>query len=94
MDDELGERRVECLVRERQRFGGGFGDGDSWQLRAGRLDERVEGSTAATALGSEPRDELLGQDARPAADVERSLTGRNPGEVRERDREAAASIGP
>ena len=29
VDDELGERRVECLVGERQRFGGGFDDGDS-----------------------------------------------------------------
>ena len=46
----------------------------------------VDGSTADDRIGSEARDELLGQDARPAADVERSLTGRDPGEVRERDR--------
>ena len=34
-------------------------------------------------IGSETHDELLGQDPRTASDVERPLTGHDPGEVRE-----------
>ena len=55
---------------------------------AGRLDEGGRRVDGRDRIGTEARDELLGQDAWTAADVQRSLTGHDPGEVRERGREA------
>jgi len=83
VNDELRERGVELAVLERQRLRWSAADvgvgvpclrgGDKW---LGWIDGRDR-------LGSEPRDELGGERAGPASDVQRAIARRQAREIRE-----------
>ena len=95
VDDELRERRVELAVRETAappptpagRRRPGFRSRDRCDERLGRIDRRDR-------RGAEARDELGGERARAASDVEDALTAADAGEVCEERRELRPSTGP
>ena len=53
----------------------------------GGLDERLGRIDRDDRIGSDPGDELRGERAGPAADVDHPLSGRNPREIGELRRE-------
>ena len=94
MDDELGERRVERRVRERQLLGGRPADVDAGMARPGGGDERLGWVDGGDGSRSEPRDELGRQRTGAASDIERPLARADPRDVGQSAATAAASSGP
>ena len=87
MDDELGERRVERVVLERQLLRRRASHVHAGVPLLRRNDERLRRIGGRDALRAQPLDELGRQRARPAADVEHPLPGGDSGEVGEPRRE-------
>ena len=81
------------LVLERQVLRRGVDDVDTRMTRASRLDERFRRIGRGHRGGTEPRDQLGRQGARPAPDIQDVLPGLHPGQIgqlgRQQDREAA-----
>ena len=87
MDDELGERRVEPPVRERQPLGGCLVHVDPGETRPNGGDERLRRVDRGDGHGPQPRHELGGERAGTAPDVEDPLAGLDAGQVRELGRQ-------
>ena len=87
MDDELRKSSIECVVRERQLLRGAEPDVDARVACTGGLDERLRRIDRGDGIGADPGDELRGERARPAADVDHPLSGCDPGEIGELRRE-------
>jgi hypothetical protein len=87
VDDELGDRGVERVVRPRKRLCPPAEVG-AWNALGARLEHRRR-VDAGDILRAEAAGELLGEDAGAAADIEDALAGGDPAEVREHRRELA-----
>ena len=78
---------VERVVRERQLLRGAEPNVDARMAGTSGLDERLRRIDRDDRIGSDAGDELRGERARPAADVDHPLPGRDPGEIGELRRE-------
>ena len=87
MDDELREGSVERVVRERQLLRGAEPNVDARIACAGGLDERLRRIDRGNGIGADTGDELRGERAGPAADVDDPLSGCDPGQIGELRRE-------
>ncbi len=83
VDDELGQRRVELPVVERQLLGRRATDVGAWMPVPRRLDERLRGIDRGDELGSHAPHELRGQCSRAAADIQHTLSCRHACEIRQ-----------
>jgi hypothetical protein len=87
VDDELRQRSVEDVVRKRQILGRRAMHLDVRVSLAQRVHERLRGVDGCDGVRPQPLDELGRQRARPAADVEHTLTRVHARQVEERRRE-------
>ena len=87
VNDELGEGRVEGPVGKRQLFRRCASHVDAGMALANRRHERLRRLDGGHGGRPEPFDQLGGECARAAADVERALPCRHPGEIGELRRE-------
>ena len=87
MDDELGQGCIELVVGERQSLGRCMFDPNTRMALSSGDDERLRGIDGRDAVCAEPTDQLRGERAGPAADVEHALAGDHVGEVREQGSE-------
>ncbi len=83
MDDELRDRRVEARIRKRQLLGDRTLDPYARLPFAHGLDEALGGIDGRDRSRPDPADELCGEEARAATDVEHRLAGRNARQIRE-----------
>ena len=67
---------------------------DARIARASGRDEWLGGIDRRDGIRAQPRDQLGGECAGPAADVDHALAAAHPGEVRQLRREQDASTGP
>ena len=81
VNDELRESTVECLVRERQLLCRRESHVDAWVTVPGRRDERLGGINSRNEVRSQPLYELAGKRTWTTANIEHSLTSRDPREV-------------
>ena len=87
VDDELGQSRVELAIAERELLGGREPNLDAWMALLRRRDERLRRIDRGNVDRPQAADELSGERAGPAADVEHPLAGSDLGEVGELRRE-------
>ena len=87
VDDERGERGVERSVLEWQLLGRGLADVDAGIPLAAGDNERPRRVDGRHGVGSDTLDELAGEAAGPAADVEHPHPGPDAGRVGEGGRE-------
>ena len=73
MDDELRKSRIEGPVRVWKMFRGGRLHVDAGIARPSGRDEWLRGIDGRDGLGAKPRDQLGGERARPAPDVDHAL---------------------
>ena len=83
MDDELRERGVEGVIRERHLLGRPLSNVDAGVPRPRRGNERLGRVDGRHRVGPQPCDELARERARAAADVEDPLASAHRGEVRQ-----------
>jgi hypothetical protein len=81
VNDELRESSVERLVRKRQLLRRTKSHVDAGVTVSGRRDERLGRINSRNEVRSQPLYQLGGESAWAAADVERSLTSRDPREI-------------
>ena len=83
VNDELRENSVECLVRERQLLCRAKSHGDAGVTVSGRRDERLGRINSRNEVRSQPPHQLGSKGAWTAADIEHSMTSRDPREIGE-----------
>ncbi len=81
MDDELRERRVERPVREREALGRRALDVDRGMPLPRGGDERLGRVDRRDCPGADARDDLTGEHARAAADIEDPHSAANPRKI-------------
>ena len=87
MHDQLGERPVEGVAPQWKQLGIGLVHLDPWMPLLQGLHERRRGVHGDDRVAAQPVDQFGRERARPAADIEHSLSRGDPGEVREHRRE-------
>ena len=87
VDDQLRERRVERIGRERQLLGGRQVHLHAGMARASGVDERLRGIDRGHRCRTQPGDELPGQRAGTAAHVEHAMPRFQAREIRQLRRE-------
>ena len=83
VNDELRENSVECLVRERQLLCRAKSHVDAGVTVSGRRDERLGRINSRNEVRSQPPYQLGSKRAWTAADIEHSMTSRDPREIGE-----------
>ena len=81
MDDELRQRRVERLIRERQLLGGRLLHPDPRMALPGSCDKRLGGIDGRHSRRPNPFDQLGRQRSGTATDIKHSLTTAHAGKV-------------
>ena len=94
VDDELGQSRVELAIAERELLGGREPNLDAWMALFRRRDERLRRIDRGNVDRPKAADQLGGERAGTAADVEHPLAGRDLGEVERAAARAAPSTDP
>ena len=92
--DELGKGGIEPAVREGQLLGGCRLHVDARVARPSGRNERLGRVNGRYGRWPQPADELGGEGAGTAADVDHPLPGAHPREVRQLRRELRGSTGP
>jgi hypothetical protein len=81
VNDELRESSVECLVRERQLLCRAKSHVDAWVTVPGRSDKRLGRINSRNEVRSQPPYQLGRKRTWTTADIEHSLTSRDPREI-------------